>query len=374
MPTNNHRFTTFLLLATLLCILPKPTVQATQKIDNSTAIAGASTLAKQISTQEWLGPLSAVALSPFFGLACLSGAATYGPEWLQNRSTLLGQASPLNNPLLFWVMLGLTIATSLPRFTKVSKPLALAAEKLEMYSVVIVMLAMRFLSNPSDAPEANAMMLETEPWLAAGIASMPLEVLLAIASAINIVVINTVKLAIEFLVWIIPIPAVDAVLEVTNKTLATGLMALYAYSPFLATLVNLAMFSFCAMVFLRLQRRIRSIKELLLMPILERMFSGQPTDKSRFKAFLKDRALGLPSNSMVFVERKEGQSLEVTHRGWLKTERWEGQLMETECSNGLLSDQLSVRVDGTCLFLSVRKGLLAPLAPLRGEELGVRGS
>ena len=104
----------------------------TTAVNTTAVVAGASFVSQQVSTQEWLGPLSAIALSPFFGLACLSGAATYGPEWLQSRSHLIDSNSPLNNPMLFWTVLGLTIATSLPRLTKVSKPIALAAEKLEM--------------------------------------------------------------------------------------------------------------------------------------------------------------------------------------------------------------------------------------------------
>ena len=74
------------------------------QIDPTAAVAAASGISRQVSTQEWLGPLSAIALSPFFGLACLSGVATYGPDWLQSRSSLLGESSPLNNPLLFWLI------------------------------------------------------------------------------------------------------------------------------------------------------------------------------------------------------------------------------------------------------------------------------
>jgi len=255
-------------------------------------------------------------------------------------------------------MLGLTIATSLPRFTKVSKPLALAAEKLEMYSVVIVLIAMRFFSMPSIEPDGIAM-LGHEPIVLAGIASIPLDAMLSIASAINIIVINTVKLAIEFLVWIIPIPAIDAVLEVINKSIATGLMALYAYSPLLATLLNLILFACCAMVFMKLQRRIRSTKELVLMPFLDRMFFSQSTSPSHFKGFLKNAWNGLPANSMIQFERADtaSQTLTMTHRGWLKKRSWTGQLIDNECTAGLLSDQISVDVDSAKVFFGVRRGV-----------------
>ena len=82
-------------------------------------------LAKQIGASEWLGPLAPVALSPFFGIAVLSGLATYGPEFLQRQSGLIGDHSPMNNAYLFWTMATLACLTSLPRFSKVSKPFAL---------------------------------------------------------------------------------------------------------------------------------------------------------------------------------------------------------------------------------------------------------
>ncbi len=59
------------------------------------AIAAGEKIAEQIGASEWLGPLAPVALSPFFGLATLSGIATYGPDWLQQRSALFSEASGL---------------------------------------------------------------------------------------------------------------------------------------------------------------------------------------------------------------------------------------------------------------------------------------
>ncbi len=65
-------------------------LQVSGGLDLSPNAAGEQ-LAKQISTSEWLGPLAPVALSPFFGIAVLSGLATYGPEFLQRRSGLIGE-------------------------------------------------------------------------------------------------------------------------------------------------------------------------------------------------------------------------------------------------------------------------------------------
>jgi hypothetical protein len=339
-----------------------PATTSTQ-VDTTSAIAGASVLAKQVSTQEWLGPLSAIALSPFFGLACLSGAATYGPEWLQSRSTLLGPSSPLNNPLLFWLMLGLTVATSLPRFTKVSKPLALAAEKLEMISAVIVLLAMKFLATSGSASSPDIALLigpsSADLPLDAGIVSMPFDLALSIAAVINIVVVNTIKLSIEVLIWLIPVPTIDACLEIANKSIAASLMGLYAYSPFLSTCLNLILFALCALVFMKVQRSMRYAKDLLLMPMLERLFSMQ-MDPTRFNGYLITAWRGFPKNTAFRIECTSdagtGDSMKLIQLGWLKQKVLSGRRMASDSKSGILTDQIGVRIDSDTVSFAVRKG------------------
>ncbi len=154
-------------------------------------------LARQIGASEWLGPLAPVALSPFFGIAVLSGLATYGPEFLQQRSGLITSGSPLNNHYLFWTMATLALLTSLPRLSKVSKPFALAIENVESYASVIILIAVKFLSShqPGTAPQPELSL--------AGFGAVPLDTLMSIAAALNVIVINTVKLFFELMVWLI---------------------------------------------------------------------------------------------------------------------------------------------------------------------------
>ena len=326
------------------------------QVDSATAVAAATGISRQVSTQEWLGPLSAIALSPFFGLACLSGAATYGPDWLQSRSSLLGESSPLNNPLLFWLMLGLTVATSLPRFTKVSKPFAMATEKLEMYSAVIILISIRFMSGSGLPTELNTAQADGLV-MTAGIATLPIDVFLSLAAGLNIVVVNTIKLAIEILVWLIPIPAVDAMLELGNKSLCASLMALYAYSPLLASLLNLCILGVCCLVFFRVRRRLDYMRGLILWPLLRRLL-GWPTDAAKFVGYLSKPWNGLPSTSELRVSI-DGTSNQVRllHRGWLKNLTFEGSLELSTWKTGVVCDQLTVRIDGIAIVLDVPKGL-----------------
>ncbi len=169
-------------------------------------------------------------------------------------------------------MVLLTVVTSLPRLTKVSKPIALIAENLETYSVAIIFLAMRLAPMFSDrGPDEVAMEASL---VVAGFpgASLPVDLLLGIVSALNIIVINMVKLSCEFFIWLIPFPTVDALFELANKSLSATLMAIYCYSPFAAACLNFMILGVCLLMFDTVWRRVRFCRGILLEPLLARIF------------------------------------------------------------------------------------------------------
>lgn len=229
-------------------------------------LARASTLAKQLPVSEWLGPLAPVALSPFFGITCLSGLALYGPDWLPKNNAILGDGSLLKQPLVFWTFLVLTIVTSLPRLSKVSKPLAQLSDQLEAYSGVVTMLVVRFFTS-AVSPEPEVAALAQSAIVELGFVSMSWDALLMVASAVNILVINAIKFFCELVVWLIPIPFIDAMFEAANKTLCAALVALYAYNPMLALAVDLALLAGCSLLLWWIGRSLNYWRTLLLDPV-----------------------------------------------------------------------------------------------------------
>ena len=248
----------------------------------------ADQLASSISNAEWLGVMAPIAISPFFGITCLCGMSQFGGEALGTNS-FISSNPVLNNPAVFWIFLALTIFTSLPRLTKVSKPIAQAIDQVEAYSGIITLLIMRYMAN-SGVPEDTTVVMQM------GMMSMSADVLMSIAAIINIVVINTVKFFFEIMVWLIPIPFVDAMLEAANKATCAGLMAIYAYSPFLATIMNLILFAICLVAFFWIRRRVIYAKALLIDPLIAMISPsfGVPK-KSELIVFQKGRANGLPA-------------------------------------------------------------------------------
>ena len=230
-------------------------------------IVAAQHFGHSITVPEWLGPMAPVALSPFFGITCLSGMSLFGGQWISRTNPLMGDNSPLHNPAVFWTFLALTILTSIPRLTKVSKPFAQAVDPLESWSGIVTMMTLRILMSSAGETAGVPDVVQ------AGIFSVSTDVLMMLAAAMNIFVINAVKFCFEVLIWLTPVPFLDAAFEVCNKTLCAALMAVYASSPAVATALNLAMFAAAAIAFGWIHRRQVFFRTVLL-DVVWGMFSA----------------------------------------------------------------------------------------------------
>ncbi|MEZ6090059.1 MAG: hypothetical protein R3C05_18935 [Pirellulaceae bacterium] len=275
-------------------------------------LAAANETIQRLAPADWLGPLAPVALSPFFGITCLSGLALWSPEWMPGNG-LLNSATPLKNPALFWSFAALTIITSLPRLSKVSKPIAAAVDKIEAYAGIITLIAIRYMTMPSEV------IVDSPEIAEAGIVSSSIGALLYVAMVINVLVINSVKFFFEFLIWLTPVPFLDACFEVANKTVCGLLMAVYSFSPTLATLLNLAMFAVCLLLLRWISRRVRFYRHMMfdsLWPMFQRTYA-QPR-RAELVVFPKHDWSGFQDKACLTICREQdGWSVRQTR--WLRT-------------------------------------------------------
>ncbi len=252
-----------------MAVWPQTTGFAQSSYDKSllaTDKAKGEQLAKKISAIEVMAPLAPVALSPFFGITCLSGTSILCSKGVLPKNEFLMGNNMLNNGLVFVIFLVLSIATSLPKMTAVSKGFAQATDQLETYAGIISYLVIFYLAG--SGPDGG-----TQPVAySAGIFSFTRDTLLMIAAAANIIVINTVKYFFELLVWISPIPALDAAFETANKAVTAGLVAVYAFNPHLAMLLNVILFLICLAIFNWTRRRVKYFRAMLVEPIIAKLF------------------------------------------------------------------------------------------------------
>ena len=266
-----------------------------------------------VSTAEWLGPLGAVALSPFFGITCLAGMAQFGEgTWLE-QNHFISTNPVLKHPALFWTFLVLTILTSLPRLTKISKPIAQALDQLETYAGIITLIVIRVVG----AVEHQEVDGAAVAVVSMGMFSLTYDVILMIAAAINIIVINTVRFFFEVLVWVTPIPSIDALFETANKTICAFLLGVYAFSPLAALVLNGLMFLVCAVVFRWVWRRVDYARHVLSAFVWSTIGRRRyPVPDAEFVVFA-DGAIGpFPSRTRLLLRRTE-QGWELAKPGWM---------------------------------------------------------
>jgi len=269
---------------------------------------------QEISASEWLAPMAPIALSPFFGVTCLSGMAIWGADWLPGHHALLKKRTELKNPLVFWSFLLLTVLTSLPRMTKVSKPFAQVVDQVEAYSSLVALLVFRFMASPSHAPDQVALVCQM------GLFSLSFDLIIASAMVFNVMVINTVKFFFECLVWITPIPFLDACFEVLNKTTCLGLMALYAISPATAMMLNLCLLGVCLLVYRWVSRRVVFFRTMLLEMLLPVLFPGM-------RKLSKAELIVFPASRLGPFAARARLRLQPTDEGWQLTQsHWYGKV------------------------------------------------
>jgi hypothetical protein len=197
--------------------------------------------------------------------------------------------------------------------TKVSKPLAQAADQLETYSSIVAFAVILYFSQ-SGGESASGDLVQ------AGFFTGSRETLLLIAAAFNIIVINTVKFFFETLILLSPIPAVDAFFEVLNKSVAAALAAVYAFSPTLATILNVLIFLVCLIIFKAVWRRVRYFRAVLFgllskkpperMAVPGAIARSVPEAELALPVFVKTKRKGFPKLARAYLVRAgEGWTL-----------------------------------------------------------------
>jgi hypothetical protein len=175
-------------------------------------------------------------------------------------------------------------------------------DRLETYSVIVILLVIKIAASMESGETPQVAMVQL------GTLSVTTDTLLAFAMIANVLVINSVKFFFEFLVWLTPIPLVDAVFEVCNKFVCASLMAIYAFSPTLATVINLAVLLAAAVVLRWISRRVRFYRTMILDPILAKFWSGfgQPR-RPELIVFPKDSIGPFAAKSRLRISRSNGQ-------------------------------------------------------------------
>lgn len=179
-------------------------------------------------TAEALSPLAALiplGISPFLALGLFGAAAEYTDFLLPPSLTALSE------PLVWGGLLVLALVLKGGRSFKLTKPLAEMAGTTESL-VAFITIAMMFVGTGAAAlPER----------MGAQQASVLGTAALTVAAVTGLVAVTMVRMGIDLLTWLSPIPLVDALLQLVKLVLTAMLVGLAIFAPTLAVGANLAL-------------------------------------------------------------------------------------------------------------------------------------
>lgn len=189
--------------------------------------------------EQVIGPLPAVAATPFFGLALLSGVGLVTDvgfvrdtrwSWLQSvrDNALVAEARHYSTWPRFLLLAALALVGYLANSGKLQGLLGKGFRIFEDSSVLVGYTLLAIAAMPGGDEGAKV--------ASAGVSGgagllIPLATMLALAAMM------TVRFAFDVLIWLSPFPFVDLLFETAKKLVTLGVLLLYATSPALSALL-----------------------------------------------------------------------------------------------------------------------------------------
>jgi hypothetical protein len=224
-----------------------------------------------------LGPLAPIAISPYFGIA-LTSVASMVQDFSFVQENFPGFA---NNGFLktnkylgqWWVALILIIllmVTSFPNYFKATKTVGVVITYIEDISGLIFVVLMYAVpvytivtASPAEQHSNNAEFY-----------SSIYNIFILIVVVINYFVIQTVRYFFELLIFIVPVPFLDAFFEGCKKTICGALYAIYMISPILVLVLNIIIFIIYLLLFNRAKRSLNFHLYVYVKPRINKWFGN----------------------------------------------------------------------------------------------------
>ena len=286
---------------------------------------------------EMLGQLSPMAISPFFTLfiTCLFTKLSFSNDFIATHPIYDNWFVLLGSFMLFMI-------TLLPKlFSKLAGPIPIMANYLEnkagmLISVLIVLL-------PIFAPASD----KVASYFAAGFFTDYATLYILFLSVVTLgylMVIMSVRLFLEILIFLSPIPFVDTVFEFLKLGLTAAMVLLGIFFPTVAFIFSSFIFLISLAVYRKSRSTIRRIRYLLLQPVFDTLFSKpiSAVDTS-LPAAVAHRYADIRLAIPVFTNRKSGR-IPKNREAWLIKAQQGVFLVRTAGLNRLQS----FRIESSC--------------------------
>ena len=277
----------------------------------------------QLAVAHALGPLPAIAGTPFFGLSVLATAALVADSDAVQSSrhpfaaklrdnALIREARRYASPGLLAALIALSVITYLANTGKIRGLVGKLIRAGEDSSVVVtyVLLAASVLARADAPAPAPAQM---------GLLAAPEKLAAGLALALGLVALVVVRLAFDLLVWLSPFPLVDFIFESLKLVISAlwlGLYLLFPAAAAVAALVALLIallalgwslrvlhFAWTIVFAAMLARLFPELKPRLVAPRLAARFAAEAGEVRLALGAAVLRARGLPRRASVMLWR-----------------------------------------------------------------------
>lgn len=242
-------------------------------------VAEATVIAQQV-----LGPMPAIASTPFLGLSILAGAAVVSDTDAVRQSThpwavafrdnaLIREARQYSSWPLFAILLTLSVGVYLTNTGKIRGTVGKLFRLTEDGSVWAIYGCLALATFVSQGIGGGAGQVVAKM----GFLDVPQGILLTIAVSVSLAAMMALRFALDVLIWLSPIPLVDFAFETLKKLVSVGFMALYFWSPFAAAALSLLLAVFALFTYGWALRLVRFDLDIILRPWLARLFPSLKT-------------------------------------------------------------------------------------------------
>lgn len=242
-------------------------------------VAEASLLAQQV-----LGPMPAIASTPFLGLSILAGAAVVSETDAVRQSThpwavafrdnaLIREARQYSSWPLFAILLTLSVGVYLTNTGKIRGTVGKLFRLTEDGSVWAIYGCLALATFVSQGFGGGAEQVVAKM----GFLDVPQGILLTVAVSVSLAAMMALRFALDVLIWLSPLPLVDFAFETLKKVVSVGFMALYFFSPFAAAALSLVLAVVAFFTYGWALRLVRFDFDIILRPWLARLFPALQT-------------------------------------------------------------------------------------------------
>lgn len=231
---------------------------------------------------EHLGQLAPMAINPYLTLFITSVLSKMGIH-----NDLVATNPLFGNYYVIIISFLLLLITSLPKFfSKLAAPIAITADYLNNKASVFITILI--IALPS---LINKQVVEDPIVYKAGFLSISLSTLTLMAvSTYYLIVVMSVRLFLEILIFLTPVPFLDAVFEICKWVFTFTLVLLGVFFPKFSLIITVVSFIVSLFFFSRAKRYITLIKCLVMTPVLKMITFQYPdmVDKSLPNSIEKD--------------------------------------------------------------------------------------